>query len=49
MVYIIHAETQYGWYASFRKGEDWRLYKAVGLSRAELTGMVEREVAEHVA
>jgi len=40
MVYSTYGETRHGWYASFRLGEDWRLYKVEGLSRAELMSMI---------
>ena len=48
MVYHIEGAIQSGWYASFRRSKDWRLHKVKGLSRAELTSMLEREVDEHV-
>ena len=48
MVYCIQGETQLGWYASFRRGKEWQLYKVQGLSRAELTSIMERLVDEPV-
>lgn len=42
MVYSVHAESQSGWYASFRRTNDWRLNKVQGLSTPELTSLIER-------
>ena len=44
MVYSIQGETQQGWYASFRRRADWQLHKVQGLSRAELTSMLEKDL-----
>jgi hypothetical protein len=48
MVYTIHGETQHGWYASFRRGEDWQLYKVEGLSETELKSIIERNEDKHM-
>lgn len=45
MLYAIQGEMQSGWYASFRRGADWQLFKAKGISRAELMRMIESEIA----
>ena len=47
MVYSSHIESQNGWYASFRRVDDWRLHKAQGLSTAELMNLIERGAKTH--
>jgi hypothetical protein len=49
MVYSIWADTQNGWNASFRRTDDWRLYRVQGLSRPELASLIERGVDAHAA
>ena len=49
MVYTIQAESQSGWYASFRRTDDWRLHKVQGLSTPELTSLIERGADAHAA
>jgi hypothetical protein len=48
MVYVIQGESQQAWYASFLRGQDWRLHKVEGLSKTELSFMTEREVNKTV-
>lgn len=43
LMYAIEGDMQHGWYASFRRGTDWRLHKVKGLSRPELMKMMEGE------
>lgn len=46
MVYRIEKENEFSWYGSFLKKEDWRIYKARGISRIELTRLTEMFVPE---
>ncbi len=41
MVYSSQADSQSGWYASFRRTDDWRLHKVQGLSITELTRFMD--------
>jgi hypothetical protein len=49
MLYSVQGEMSHGWYASFRRGKEWQLNKVQGLSRGELTHMLERIPDEHVS
>ena len=49
MVYNIRAEAQSGWYASFRRTDDWRIHKVKGLSTPELSSLIERGADAHSA
>lgn len=48
MVYAIQGETQHGWYASFRRGADWKLNKVRGLSRAELISRIDKDLDDQI-
>jgi hypothetical protein len=47
MVYTNLAESQSGWYASFRRIDHWRLHKAQGLSMTELMNLIDRGAKTH--
>ena len=49
MVYSSQAESQSGWYASFRRADDWRLHKVQGLSTPELRRLIEGGADAHAA
>ena len=49
MVYTNHVESQSGWYASFRRIDDWHLHKAQGISTAELMHLIEGGANAHAS
>ena len=49
MVYSTEAESQSGWYGSFQLTDDWRLHKVKGLSKSQLTSLLEKGADAHTA
>jgi hypothetical protein len=47
MLYHVTDEEAVGWYASFKKKEGWKLNKVEGISRRELSAMLEMSPSPH--
>ena len=41
MLYNIEKDKQVAWYVSFARNDEWRVHKLKGISRAELSGLME--------